>query len=201
MLKKILLSCFAIFALTFLLSSNSYAVSDLVKTYDNSFPYSSDVICSDSCSSYKYLYVESNLPYNGSSPYLSASYGGITSAFQLRALPVLYNFESYTGSDSFSYLEMKSINNIPSGVTITVTLSENNPAGGVTPEGSLSITSNGTYDVTNYASAVVNIDSELPPYSELVVDSFWQYHTAFGGAVVAIIAIFLVYRVIRGRLR
>lgn len=33
---------------------------------------------------------------------------------------------------------------------------------GITPEGTLEITENGTYDVTNYASITVNITSQTP---------------------------------------
>ena len=42
---------------------------------------------------------------------------------------------------------LNTINNLPSA------------SGGITPTGELSITENGTYDVTNYASALVNIAS------------------------------------------
>jgi hypothetical protein len=34
---------------------------------------------------------------------------------------------------------------------------------GITPSGSLSVTSNGTYDVSQYASVVVNIETQTLP--------------------------------------
>ena len=42
---------------------------------------------------------------------------------------------------------------------------------------------------------------DAPYFVQLVIDAFWKYHTAFAGGAVAILAIFLVYRVIKGRLR
>ena len=72
--------------------------------------------------------------------------------------------------------------------------------------GNLPITQNGTFDISQYASVTVNvpqenITTELAPYSDLVVDSFWQYHKAFASAVAAIIVIFLVYRLLKSRLK
>lgn len=45
------------------------------------------------------------------------------------------------------------------------------------------------------------IQDENSHYVQVVMDSFWNYHTAFAGSVVALIVIFLVYRLIKGRLR
>ena len=44
-------------------------------------------------------------------------------------------------------------------------------------------------------------DCETPPFVQIVVDAFWKYHVAFAAAVPAILVIFLVYRLIKGRLR
>ena len=74
--------------------------------------------------------------------------------------------------------------------------------GAVVPTGTINITSNGSFDVSSYGTAVVNVpNEENSQFMGIVIDSFWQYHVAFASAIVGIIAIFLVYRIIKGRIR
>lgn len=39
---------------------------------------------------------------------------------------------------------------------------------------------------------------EAPYFVQLVIDAFWKYHVAFAGGAVAILAIFLFYRLVKG---
>lgn len=44
-------------------------------------------------------------------------------------------------------------------------------------------------------------DCTFPPFIQAIIDVFWDYHRAFSGAVAGIIVIFLVYRLIKSRVR
>ena len=116
-----------------------------------------------------------------------------------------YNNYYLFGVDSTNYAHFSSFNatSAPSDWELVVSFYDSMPGAAT---GSINISENGTFDVSNYSTAVVSVPqttvvSDITPYSNLVVDSFWQYHTAFAGSVVALIAIFLVYRLLKGRLR
>lgn len=44
-------------------------------------------------------------------------------------------------------------------------------------------------------------DCTRPPFVKMVIDSFWQYHVAIASTLPAILGIFFVYRLIKGRIR
>lgn len=108
---------------------------------------------------------------------------------------------NYNSCDKMAIITT-AFSSIPDNESVSIVLSENPILGGDPPSGSLSISANGTYNVSNYASVDVNVPTgEDSRFMGIVIDSFWQYHVAFASACVGIIVIFLVYRIIKGRLR
>lgn len=159
--------CFGLFSclfFSFFFSfSNSYALNDVSVTFHNgdSVAQWSDVFptCTGDClNDYSYLII------NGA--FDSSDWGYSTFRFYLRFngsnqvqfnIPVAPSFSIFKlpfDGHSNNFLSFGQSYTFSSDVTFILT---ENYQSGIIPSGSLSITENGTYDVTNYAEAVVDI--------------------------------------------
>lgn len=162
------MKCFRYFFLSFLfvafLSSlsviNVSAISDYSITLDDSNYNTLDVPCSPNCSSYHYLLISDMSSTTFSyqiSPYSSNPSARLVVNHNVGLSSNLsFLLFSFDNADRFVFIG----GSWGSGSSLKITLSENNPFGS-TPTGSLSITSNGTYDVTSYSEAVVNVPPEV----------------------------------------
>ena len=148
------------------ITSSSYAVSDLTYTVDSSNYSTSVDICNNAsdvvCTPYHYLLL--TLDESTISSYKDIR--GVAFNFVIglpgaQCSPSFKFFGSYILEpidSSVNKVRYASASNYISGLSFRITLSENNPfSSGITPSGSLSITENGTYDLTNYAEAVVDV--------------------------------------------
>lgn len=150
---------FLVFCVSFVSSSSTYAVEDLVI---NS-PFSSGLICSNSDSSvpdcgYKYVISHCSDYQADYATYVTTRiyYQGGNGTFRIS--PQLNTFFDFSSKQSINSFQITGLSNsYPTSYTCTITLTNNSPFSGITPSGSLSITENGTYDVTNYAEAVVDV--------------------------------------------
>ena len=106
---------------------------------------------------------------------VTGNYSGVTPTIDPLSITPTTSQQTITassGTDGYSPITVSAVTssidanisaeNIKNGVTILGVTG--NYSGGITPTGTINISSNGTYDVTNYASASVAVPSTAPDY-------------------------------------
>lgn len=161
----------AFFSGLFITTQNSFAVNDFTLNINSSnyTSFANALICSDgygsgipNCSDYSYFIVDissDQLPKNNFQYYIRRT----GSNQQNQVIPFAYN-KSVTSYSDVSKIAINSISITGTpDFTITITLTENNPFASSTPppSGDISITSNGSYDVSSYATATVDVPAEV----------------------------------------
>ena len=165
-ISSFVLLCSLLFSCLFV--TDSFALSDLTYTFDFSVP-EPILLCdiSTPCSSYKYLVVERNFDYSqtGSSIGLTAQRSTSQQLFNYNLnfyFPYfVIDISQYSSLPNFGRLVFgSSVNGSISSGTYSLTLTDKTPTFS-SSSGSLSITENGTYDVLNYAEAVVDVPPDI----------------------------------------
>lgn len=186
----ILLSAFfAVFSSFFFLNTNVSAVADISYTFDfDNIPSWYD-LCqgSSDCSSYSYLLVEPSVScaslcsfvISGISSTNTAVSASSSSLYFLFSPSALYLTGGRTGSYSGS---------------ITITLFESY---GSAPSGSITLTENGTFDVSSYATAVVDVPPtiEQGDYHDDLI-SIQQAIYVCGAILLVLYFFYCIYRMI-----
>lgn len=167
----IILPCF----LAVFISNNVFAVSDYTYTINASNNGNFEYLCYNNepsinrnCSDYNYLKID----FNGSSTsYLNSlafNFSGntnFTGSYTLYpSSHIIISLEDFNNNSNLRVIFINSginVTGLSSGWFVDVTLTES-----ITPDapsGSITLTENGTYDVTSYAEAVVDVPATIVP--------------------------------------
>ena len=145
----------------FITTGDTFAVSDISATFTSSSAYSPVFPdCDSTClSQYSYFIISSttnnlsNIIFDiGSNKTLNVIFPYYGGSNNTSSFVIIQDFNYSTFN--FRYTQNFS-------VPITLTLSETSSYGAVLPSGNIDIIDNGQYDVTNYATATVNVSPEV----------------------------------------
>ncbi|MBR0488324.1 hypothetical protein IJJ39_01455 [Candidatus Saccharibacteria bacterium] len=207
-LRYILFSILAIF-MTVLPASSAFAVDDISYSFDVNSSRTTLCDSSDSsklCSDFNYLSYTCNVT-DLDTQNLYTTFNLLVYYTNLNASTSVRSSIFPSGSlvlNNVSSVDFNGFVNVPSGsnLSCSFTLSESNPLADVS--GTITIISNGTYDVSSFSEAVVNVPAPTIPSCDdpwivrFFEGGFWNIATAVIALVVPILAIFLVFRLIHG---
>lgn len=182
---------FLSFFLSFLNIHNTFATTV-------SIPFSDIQVCSSDCSDYSFLLVNFDFPPSSSYTYYSQVYINGSSILRFNFLPNQFyniNQDFYIPiPSSASSVSISSPNSNSGSLTYELLTSLSS---GITPSGSITLTQNGTYDVTNYAEAVVDVPPLVEPgdyHDDLI--SIQQAIYVCGAILLVLYFFYCIYRII-----